>query len=57
MTIMATDAIYIAEIDNATNLLDETAADAAEADEINEVAEANEAIGADKFDYPTIRQS
>ena len=32
MTIMATDAIYIAEIDNAANLLDETAADAAEAD-------------------------
>ena len=32
MIIVATDAIYIAEIDNATDLLDKTAADAAEAD-------------------------
>jgi hypothetical protein len=32
MTIMATDAIYIAETDNATNLLNKTAADVAEAD-------------------------
>ncbi len=32
MTIVATDAIYIAEIDDATNLLGKTPADAAEAD-------------------------
>ena len=57
MTIVATDAISITEIEDATNLLDETAADAAEADEIDKVAEADEAIGANEFDYPTIRQS
>ena len=44
MIIVATDAIYIAEIDDATNFLDETAADAAEVDKA-------------KADDPTISQS
>ncbi len=44
MIIMATDAIYIAEIDGATTLLDKTTADAAEVDKA-------------KADYLTISRS
>ena len=55
MTIVATDAIYIAETEDTTNLLDKTANDAAEAnkaDIVNKTVDAADAaeVYADKVD-------